>query len=112
MLDITPGEWEVVKRSSEDLGTYRLRQAAREQNEWVTDGYEIDEDEGDRRAAVADRHDANNAKLMSKAPDLHRALEATLAALKNWMEIADDDDVRDYDFEAVAMAEAALKESD
>jgi hypothetical protein len=107
MLDITPGEWEVVKRSSEDLGTYRLRQAVLE-DEWVTDGYEIDEDEGDRRGAVAERHEVNNAKLMCKAPDLHRALEATLACLKNWMEIADDDDVRDYDFEAVAMAEAAL----
>lgn len=42
------------------------------------------------------------------APELLEALEATLAGLEAWVEIADDDDKRDEDNEAIAMAYAAI----
>ena len=43
--------------------------------------------------------------------NLVAALEATLAGLEAWVEIADDDDKRDSDNEAIAMARSALAEA-
>ena len=50
------------------------------------------------------------AALFAAAPELMESLEETLKCLESWMEIADDDDRRDYDYEAVKKARSVLEE--
>jgi hypothetical protein len=52
-----------------------------------------------------------NAGLIAAAPDLVEALKEVLESLKGWIEIADKDDLRDYDDKAIEKAEAALKKA-
>ena len=62
---------------------------------------------GEGRYSVTDLT-AQDARTLSAAPEILEALEATLAGLEAWVEIADDDDKRDSDNEAIAMARAAI----
>lgn len=48
------------------------------------------------------------AHIFTAGPELLSALEDTLGCLQGWMEIADDEDQRDYDYEAVEKATAAI----
>lgn len=48
-------------------------------------------------------------RLMVAAPKLLESLEETLACLENWMEIADVEDQREYDLDAVKKAKALIK---
>jgi hypothetical protein len=77
----TPGPWRVFR--TDDYGSYRIHEAAREQNEWVSEGYgqmETDEEEaeGDRRNEIAELHDEGNRRLIQAAPELLEACEAVL----------------------------------
>lgn len=49
-----------------------------------------------------------NVSLIIAAPYLLEALKLTLASLQNWIEIADEEDKRDYDATAVEKALKAL----
>jgi hypothetical protein len=49
-----------------------------------------------------------NISLIIAAPYLLEALKLTLASLQNWIEIADEEDKRDYDATAVEKALKAL----
>ena len=58
---------------------------------------------------IADEQEQATVRLMVAAPELLDTLEETLKCLENWMEIAGDEDQRDYDQEAVAKARALIK---
>ena len=58
---------------------------------------------------VANAQEQFRTRLMVAAPDLLDALEETLGCLENWMEIADEEDQRDYDRDAVKKAHAIIK---
>jgi hypothetical protein len=69
----TPGPWTVT--ATDQYGTYYIQEAAREQQEWVDEGYgdmETDEQqaEGDRRNEIVKAHDEGNRRLIAVAPDL------------------------------------------
>ncbi|MCX5890979.1 MAG: hypothetical protein NTY36_16265 [Deltaproteobacteria bacterium] len=75
----TPGPWNVDL--TDDYGTYRIHEAAREQNEWALEGYgqketDAEKAEGKRRNEIASLHDEGNRRLIQAAPDMLRALEA------------------------------------
>jgi len=90
----TPGPWRVFK--TDDYGSYRIHEAAREQNEWVSKGYgqmetEEEEAEGDRRNEIAELHDEGNRRLIQAAPELLAACEAVLRWQYGDDEISDDE---------------------
>lgn len=49
-----------------------------------------------------------NARLVAAAPDLLEACELLFHSLGNWVEIADEQDRREYDREAMRKGEAAI----
>ena len=66
-----------VNPDLDQYGFYQLSEAAAEQEDWVNKGFEIGDEEGERRQEIANLHDSNNACLMQAAPILLRAcLEA------------------------------------
>ena len=77
----TPEPWE-VSRDMDNYGRYTILGAAHEQNEWVDEGYEISDEEGDRRAEEAQERDEGNRVLIQAAPDMLSALQDALYALE------------------------------
>lgn len=71
-MPFTPRPWE-VERDAGQYGRYTILQAAHEQNEWIDEGYEISDEEGDRRAELSNTRDENNRTLIQAAPDLYEA---------------------------------------
>jgi hypothetical protein len=67
----TPGPWNVDK--IDDYGTYRIQEAAREQKEWILEGYGA---EVERRNEIAALRDEGNRRLIQAAPYMLKALEA------------------------------------
>lgn len=92
--------------SAEPRGTWSV---------WVSPGNTLYLHDGTRwiasfgNPAVRPEQNAANARLMAAAPELLAACEALLECLTNWMEIVDDDDVREYDRVAVRRAERAIR---
>ena len=71
-------------------------------------GLVIDESDG-RNVAVA--YDEKDTPLLAAAPELANALIEVMESLENWMEIAEDDDKRDYDEDAMRDGRAALEKA-
>lgn len=69
----TPDPWTVDR--ADQYGSYRVHEAAREQNKWVDERYEISDEEGERRNAVAELHDEGNRRLIQEAPIMLKAYE-------------------------------------
>ncbi len=69
----TPEPWSVDR--TDDYGSYRVHEAAREQNKWVDEGYEINNEEGERRNAIAELHDEGNRRLIQEAPAMLKAYD-------------------------------------
>ena len=66
------GTW-TVEADPDRYGSYLIEEARYEQEEWATEP--DDEDEIDRRLAVADAHEQENARLIRQAPRMARALK-------------------------------------
>ena len=72
----TKTPWQ-INPDFDQYGFYNLSQAAEEQKNWVNEGINIGDEEGERRQEIVNLHDANNARLMQTAPAFFRAcLEA------------------------------------
>ena len=80
MFDITPAPWEVEKDMN-FFGRYTILQAAHEQNEWIDEGYEISDEEGDRRGKISEERDENNRRLIQVAPQAYFACKVII---ENW----------------------------
>ena len=94
----TPGPWNVG--STDECGTYRIREAAREQNEWVSESVGA---EAERRNEIASLHDEGNRRLIQAAPDMLKALEA----IDRWQygeDEGNEDKVLDIMADAIAKA--------
>jgi len=70
---ITPFPW-TVESHPDSEGGYIIREARYEQQTWCDQGYDISDDEGDRRSLLVARHDAGNIRLLQAAPELFAAL--------------------------------------
>jgi hypothetical protein len=89
----TPGPWTVT--ATDQYGTYYIQEAAREQQEWVDEGYddmETDEQqaEGDRRNEIAVAHDKGNRRLIAVAPDLVATYEQVEEAFTDALHVLND----------------------
>lgn len=76
-FEITPGPW-TVESHPDTEGAYIVKEAFHEQHTWVADGYDISEEEGDRRNLIIVRRDANNIRLIKIAPKLFEAFRKVL----------------------------------
>jgi hypothetical protein len=98
----TPGPW-TVYANLDHYGQYEVAEAVREQDDWVNEGWNIGDEEGERRQEIANRHDAGNARLIAAAPDLLAACKLALA------QDADDDTI--FNALAIAVAKAEGEEA-
>lgn len=72
-FEITPGPW-TVECHPDTEGAYIIKEARYEQQVWGPDGYDVSDEEGDRRDLLVERRDAGNIRLIQAAPDLFHAL--------------------------------------
>jgi hypothetical protein len=71
--EITPFPW-TVESHPDTEGGYIIREVRHEQQIWCDQGYEISDDEGDRRSLIVAHHEASNIRLLQAAPELFSAL--------------------------------------
>jgi len=76
-FEITPGPW-TVESHPDTEGAYIVNEARYEQQTWGPDGYDISDQEGDRRDLVVERRDAANVRLIAIAPKLFEAFRKML----------------------------------
>jgi len=72
-FEITPVPW-TVECHPDTEGAYIIKEARYEQQVWGPDGYDVSDEEGDRRDLLVERRDAGNVRLIKSAPDLFHAL--------------------------------------
>ena len=72
------GTW-TVEADPDRYGSYIIEQARYEQEEWATEPE--DENEIDRRLAVADAHEQANARLIGQAPRMAMVLQKFVATI-------------------------------
>jgi hypothetical protein len=76
-FETTPGPW-TVEPHPDTEGAYIVKEARYEQQIWGPDGYDISDEEGDRRDLIVERRDASNVRLIQAAPQLFEALKNLL----------------------------------
>ena len=65
----TPEPWEVEK-DGEIFGRYTILEAAKEQADYIDQGYLISDEEGDRREKESEERGEGNRRLIQEAPVL------------------------------------------
>jgi hypothetical protein len=70
---ITPIPW-AVESHPDTEGGYIIHEARHEQRVWCDQGYDISEDEGNRRSLIVACHNVGNMRLLQAAPWLFQAL--------------------------------------
>ena len=70
---ITPMPW-TVESHPDTEGGYIIHEARHEQRVWCDQGYDISEDEGNRRSLIVACHNVGNMRLIQAAPVLIAAL--------------------------------------
>lgn len=76
-FEITPGPW-TVEPHPDTEGAYIVKEALHEQRIWGTEGYDVSDEEGDRRDLIVERRDTGNVRLIRIAPELFEALRNLL----------------------------------
>jgi hypothetical protein len=79
LSDITPSPW-TVESHRDTEGGYIIREARHEQLSWCDEGYDISEEEGERRSLISTQHNTNNIRLIQAAPALFSALRNLLVS--------------------------------
>lgn len=72
-FDTTLGPWTVASHPDTE-GAYIVEEARYEQMTWGPDGYDISDEEGDRRDLIVERRNAGNTRLIALAPMLFEVL--------------------------------------
>jgi len=72
-FECTPGPW-TVESHPDTEGAYIIKEARYEQQVWGPDGYDLSDEEGDRRNLIVERRDSANIRLIQAAPGLFLAL--------------------------------------
>lgn len=75
---ITPFPW-TVESHPDTEGGYILHEARHEQQVWCDQGYDLSEEEGNRRSLIVARHNVGNLRLLQAAPELFAALRDMVA---------------------------------
>ena len=70
--EITPFPW-TVESHPDTEGGYIIREVRYEQQIWCDQGYDISDDEGDRRSLIVARHEAGTIRMLQAAPELFSA---------------------------------------
>jgi len=76
-FEFTPGPW-TVETHPDTEGAYIIKEARYEQQTWGPDGYDISDEEGDRRDMIVKRREAGNIRLIAIAPALLEILRNML----------------------------------
>ena len=76
-FEITPGHWSVEPHPDTE-GAYIIKEARHEKQTWAIEGYDVSDEEGDRRDLIVERRDAGNVRLIQIAPELFEALRNLL----------------------------------
>jgi len=74
MFDFTVAPWEV--ETGGQPGEYFISGVAHEQASYLDEGYDISQEEGDRRAKIANTRDENNRRLIQAAPVMYASCKA------------------------------------
>jgi len=69
----TPFPWNVDSHRDSE-GGYVVQEANQEQLVWCFQGYDISDEEGERRDQIAAQHETGNIRLIQAAPELFVAL--------------------------------------
>lgn len=70
---ITPFPW-TVESHPDTEGGFIIHEARHEQQIWCDQGYDLSEEEGNRRSLVVARHNVGNIRMIQAAPELFAAL--------------------------------------
>ena len=81
-MNHTPEPWEVEK-DGEIFGRYTILEAAKEQADYIDQGYLISDEEGDRREKESAERDEENRLLIQAAPDLLKLVEEAFERFTN-----------------------------
>lgn len=76
---ITPFPW-TVESHPDTEGGYIIHEARHEQQVWCDQGYEVSDEEGNRRCLVVARHNVGNIRLLQAAPELFAVLRDMVAS--------------------------------
>jgi hypothetical protein len=94
MTNRTPGPWTVTIHPDTE-GAYTILEANREQRHWVSEGFDISDEEGVRRSRVAEEHSEGNRRLIEAAPDLLERLREAVNQLEYLAPEQFDDEVHE-----------------
>lgn len=78
-IAITPFPW-TVESHPDTEGGYILHEARQEQQVWCDQGYNISEEEGNRRSLVVAQHNVGNIRFLQAAPELFASLRNLVVA--------------------------------
>lgn len=70
----TPEPW-TVEPDPYGCGRYQIRERIAEER-WVEEGYEVNDEEGDRREEIANLHNRGNSRLIERSLPMFKALKA------------------------------------
>lgn len=76
------GEW-TVEPHPDTEGAFNIRESNAEEVRWVDDGYDISDEEGDRRGEIAEEHKKGNTRMIEQAPRMFGCLMEVSACLRD-----------------------------
>lgn len=79
---ITPGPW-TVESHPDTEGAFIIKEAKREEGDWVSAGYDISDDEGMLREEIMEEHKWGNIRAIEQAPHMFACLLEVAACLRD-----------------------------
>jgi len=70
-----------VEPHPDGYGAFIIHEARQEETSWVDEGYELSEEEGDRRGKISEANRNGNSSLISRTPKMYKLLKEIDARL-------------------------------